>query len=251
MAYATFPDLSPGDQFTATHTDLIRSNFTDHESRLLSVPSYPSFANDQREVHTLPLPYIVAATTITSAHVIFSGSAGGAAAEHYDATNKWSDARVTLTSNGDIVYWAGNVGSCPVDLLPEFRVVCAHESLVTSTIRLGYVDQNTTADAANAVMFRSANGGNWFAVVRKAGVETTTDTTVAASTTPREFKIIQDSATQVTFYIANNSVRVETGANIPASGTVLRPRVRFDGTASTMLARFGTTMYWAHEVKSS
>lgn len=77
----------------------------------------------------------------------------------------------------------------------------------------------SAADPTDGIYFKradSASGGNWFAKTRSGGVETSTDTTVAAGTTHKRFDIIIETTTSVKFYI-DGTLRATHTTNIPTA----------------------------------
>lgn len=96
----------------------------------------------------------------------------------------------------------------------------------TFTTRLGFLD-SVTGEPSNGAYFRythSVNGGEWQAVTRAAGVETATDTNVAATTSFASFEIeVNTAGTSVAFFIggvlvATNTTNIPTGGNLTGIG---------------------------------
>lgn len=211
----------------------------------------PDFVTDTRKGITFGIP---ASNTIADTTIIINTTnATLNTAPAYDSTNKWVYLTPSVTASGGAVQVDAQHCYCTTQLLPEFIMAVQHVSTATNTIRMGLADGVLTADPTNGIYFRNINGGNWEAVVRKAGTETATSTGVAASTTtPKSYRIKVDSPTQVTFYIAGASVRVETGANIPDVSTVLRGRFGFTTSAiGTFTCRIADWFGVSHEVISS
>lgn len=168
----------------------------------------------------------------------------------YDATSKWEYLLWTQTfAAACVAYYLGYAGSAPVDLLPRVRAWMAHVTLTTNSHRIGFGSGALNTDPADGVYFRSTNGGNWFAVARAAGVETATDTLIAAATTPQQFEVIVESATVVRYLIAGLVVHTQSGGTIPASGVTLIPGIASVNTASTDTVRWGTALISEHQTK--
>ncbi len=96
----------------------------------------------------------------------------------------------------------------------------------TFTLRIGFID-SPSAEPTDGVYFRythSVNSGEWQAVTRAAGVETATDTNVAAILTWAFFEIeVNAAGTSAAFYIngvlvATNTTNIPTGANLTGIG---------------------------------
>jgi len=93
------------------------------------------------------------------------------------------------------------------------------------TVRFGFFDSMTVVDGPTTVRgacFRYTNsvyGGNWQAVTKSLGVETSTDTGVAAALgAMRRFTIDSNAnGTEVRFFIDDNLVATHT-SNIPTAG---------------------------------
>jgi len=98
----------------------------------------------------------------------------------------------------------------------------AHLSDGTDTLtdRLGFLD-SISGEPTDGCYFRythGTNSGKWEAVTRAAGVETATDTGIAASTNWVCFEIeVNAAGTSVVFYI-NGSVVATNTTNIPTGG---------------------------------
>ncbi len=73
----------------------------------------------------------------------------------------------------------------------------------TGDLRCGFFDSNTATESVDAVMFRSVDGGNFFAVCRSNNTETTVDTGVAPVLDTFMHFVVQvnAAATSVTFQI--------------------------------------------------
>lgn len=137
----------------------------------------------------------------------------------------------------------------------RFRFRSAIENLSDATdtysTRIGISDLSNvaTGDPDNGVFFRythSVNSGEYEAVCRAGGVETATDTNVAATTSYKVFEIrVNEAATSVTFYIdgvlvATISTNIPTGVDsnfyshiLKSAGTTSR-NLHLDWTEITL-----------------
>lgn len=254
MTYSQFPDLSPGDVFTATHTDLIRSNFDDHEARLAvseKGANSPYFAVDVRRWVTLNLPNV--SVTFSDAVVVFDNGAATFAGPAWDATNKWTYTTPTSgTSATRFLQWTSRWGPT-TQLLPIYTFAAAHVDTTQTNHRYGLGDTTMgNAEPNNGLYFRSLNG-NWFAVARASSTETGTafDTGIAASTTPKEFRIVVNSTSSVDFFVDGTLVKNHT-SNIPATTVQLFARGSFaTNDATTRTARWSEYAGLSAEVRSS
>jgi hypothetical protein len=101
------------------------------------------------------------------------------------------------------------------------------------TQRIGLLDVNATGETTNGLMFRASGTGNWYAVSRAAGNETSTatDCSVAQATSYKIFEIIVNSAgTSVDYKIDGTTCATHT-TNIPASQ--MSPTFKADTTDAT------------------
>lgn len=155
--------------------------------------------------------------------VNLSGTVAAVGAPTYDATTtpRWVYQEITGTLKGAPPYIRSEQGLCRVEQRPEWAVGLAHVTTTQNYLRIGLIETPLSGEPTNGIFFRSLNGGNWFAVTRAAATETTTDTGIAASTTPREFRIVVGDP-DVTFLI-DGQLRATHRANLPT--TSLYPTV--------------------------
>ncbi len=113
----------------------------------------------------------------------------------------------------------------------DARIITLSDGSDTYTVRVGFLD-SISGEPTDGCFFRythSVNSGEWQAVTRAAGVETSsaTDTNVAATTNWTVFEIeINAAATSVAFYIngalvATNTTNIPTGENWFGYGTAI------------------------------
>lgn len=206
----------------------------------------PDFTNDARIADLFWIPV----HNITGDKVVTVG-VNGSIAPTYNATPNWMYNQFQIITSGGIAHARAYV-TVSTELLPQFAMECAHIETATSVIRLGLMDGVASADPTNGLFFRSTSGGNWFAVARNGGVETATDTGIAASTTPKRFLVSVNAINSVAFSIAGAVVATITSANIPAVTALLTPRHGFvTSAAGTFNAAFSQYMWLSFEVKSS
>lgn len=108
----------------------------------------------------------------------------------------------------------------------------------TGFIRSGFLDSASATESVDAVMFRSTNGGNYFAVCRSNNIETATDTGVAPvlGTYVTCGIIVNASATSVVFQINGSTVATIT-TNIPTgAGRQVGHGVTIHRVAATAVA---------------
>ena len=94
---------------------------------------------------------------------------------------------------------------------------------------LGFLDSAISLTPTNGVFFRADGVGNWFAVTRAAGVETTTDTGQALDDVWRKFEIRQTEDDVVVFLIDDVVVANHT-SDIPGADMSLREAIFDDGS---------------------
>lgn len=199
------------------------------------------FGNSVRLYAIWPHPRVTEAGTLDGVIVngVFGRVGGGAGTarigENYENTNRWAYAEYVTGTGGAaadeaVADWL--LGWTVPRLLPRMLLAAGTVDTASVEYRLGFGDGTLDVDPTNGAFFRSLSGGNWFAVVRNAGVETATDTTIAPTTAPKEFELRFVSATQVDFYIDGTLRRSETGANIPAIDTEIRPGVAVQALAA-------------------
>jgi hypothetical protein len=212
----------------------------------------PQFSNEKRIGLWLP----IGGTPGTTTGVEWVEHAATAVSDPtWDSTNKWIYVTLTTNAASASYYRASAALVTVVDLLPHFSTAMAHVTTSGSVNvhRLGFVSDATvtSSEPAAGLYFRSTTGGNWFAVARNAASETATDTGVTASTNPKSFRIVVESAASIKYYIDGTLEHTETGANIPASGTVLYPAINHYAQGSQATCRYATWMSASHEVKTS
>ena len=218
-----------------------------------NLPGGVRFANDGRISWNVPVASSNSAEGFAELCWISGGTPG---TPTWDATNKWLYVTLTTASpTNSIISATGAIALyTAMQLLPQMSAVVLHVDTTSNIIRIGLSGSApASGDPANGVYFRSTNGGNWFAVVRNASSETATDTGIAASTTtPKQLAINPTATTSIQFLIDGTVVRTESGANIPAATTVLRPVILIETTAlATKSMRIAQWFTMSQEVKSS
>lgn len=208
---------------------------------LLFLFPHNQFANNAQTVETVRL-----GTLTTGFYWTWSSSPATATR---DATHKYIYYPITQAGIGHV---EGGISSIPMttELLPDFRWTFAHETVTSSaTCRTGLATSMSAGNPTDGVLFRGVGNANWFATVYAGGVEgTPVDTTIAASTTPRDFRIRFISATSAEFSI-DGTVRATISAGLPAVTALLQFRVALQSTSGTVVCRMGPNYSYAAMLK--
>lgn len=205
---------------------------------------HPRPANDLRIGDFIPLGG-VATAGIADSRII--GPAAAAVAT-WDSTLK-KVYYLTASTSGTQEVIVVRETDFTIQLLPRCLWLVAHNALtVNDTLWCGYGSSMSGGNPTDGCFFRAVGNANWFAVNRAGGVETATDTGIAASTTIRGFEVIPTSTTSVTYYI-DGVLKATVSTNAPATTTLMR--FRLASTVSSSSTRIGPYMGWSHKMQSS
>jgi hypothetical protein len=109
----------------------------------------------------------------------------------------------------------------PQLIIDETFIVRANVIDAFTSIRSGITSNAQTSPPSNGIYFEKADADvNWFAVTRKANVETRTDTLVAVISNFVKFRIVKNGTSSVLFYlnnvlIATHITNIMVGSSIP------------------------------------
>ena len=187
---------------------------------------------DEKVHFAMELPWPELATTASAIFYPFRLTiAGSYNANPGPGGDMATSLRVTGGSAGDA---ALSIPNQRPDLINSHTIFRAKSPNTAATLDsgLGYVSSEATLTPTNGVWFRrDGNGGvtNWEAVTRSGNVETTTDTTIAATNTYKKFEIRQVGVAVVTFLI-DGVVRATHQTDIPAADLILAMQIH-DGAA--------------------
>jgi len=139
-------------------------------------------------------------------------------------TTNLNSGRIDLASGNGVNIIAGNQGNITFIMnVANVSAAEAYHEYRFGLIKIGL----TTGEPERGIFFRALGTGAWFAVTRSNNIETATDTTIAQSTTYRQFKIETNAAgTEVKFYIdgilrATHTTNITTDPILPSIGVAV------------------------------